>query len=239
MKYLKLILIACLTIYSFSHTASDNSTYSETTSLPKNMNVKTDTDKIKINATFPFGCADLAKYKYPHYWEEDHEHYGRLKSPEGKELADISTLLHTINNAKTINNPSIKSIEYLNLNEKYKDDAFYFDTLAVKQIDSCIYRLPDIRGYQCYYFRQYTNKQSYGEYASLLLLDPATQIGKLLTLYFKYGGEQNVNVRYYFIDKDTIHIYDGSYYDDGTTLNESFKITITEKNEIVINEVKE
>ncbi len=238
MKYLTLIFITCLTICSCSHKPTENSTFSDTTLLNKKTIVQTDTNKVKINTGFPFGCADLAKYKYPKYWEENHEHYGQLKSPEGKELADISTLLHKINNAKTISPPIIKSIEYLNLNEKYKDDAYYFDTLAIKQIDSCIYRLPDIRGYQCYYYRQQTKKQSYGDYGSLLMLDPTTQIGKLLTLYFEYGGDQNVKLRYYFIDKDTIHIYDGNSEYDGTTLTEAFKITVAETKEIVIKEVK-
>ena len=97
MKYLILILIICLTLCSCSHKTQDNTINSDTTSLNKNVITQIDTDKIKINTNFPFGCAKLVEFKYPHYWEEDHEHYGRLKSPEGKELADISTLLHEIN----------------------------------------------------------------------------------------------------------------------------------------------
>ncbi|MBL0049126.1 MAG: hypothetical protein IPP32_13660 [Bacteroidetes bacterium] len=232
-KYI-LILITCLIISACSYNSSDNSTFSDTTSLNKNEFIQTDTAKIKINTAFPFGCADLAKYNYPHYWEEDHEHYGKLKSPEGKELADISTLLSSINNAKTIKAPIIKSIEYLDLNKEYEGDAYYFDTIAVRKMDSCIYRLPDISKYQCYYYRQHSSKKTYGIYGSLLLLDPATQIGKLLTLYFECGGDQHVKLRYYFIDKDTIHIYDGACYDDGTTLAEAFKITVNEEGEIVL-----
>lgn len=230
------LLIACLIITACSNNTSDNSTFSDTTSLTKNTIIQNDTDKIKVNTKFPFGCAKLAMYTYPYYWEEDHEQYGKLKSPKGKEFAENSTLLSTIHNARTISSPSIKSVEFLDLNKKYKKDSYYFDTIAVKQLDSCVYRLPDIRKYRCYYYRQHTSKQSYGTYGSLLLIDPATQIGKLITLYFEYGGDQNVTLRYYFIDKDTIHIYDGACYDDGTTLTEAFKIIVTEKNEIVLND---
>lgn len=237
MNHLPVILFPCLTICACSHNTSDNANFSDTTSLNKNAIVQTDTDKIRINTNFPFGCADLAKIKYPHYWQEDHEHFGRLKSPEGKELGDISTLLHTINNAKTISSPNIKSIAYLEINDRYKND-YYFDTLAVKLLDSCIYRLPNINGYQCYYYRQHTQKQTYGAYGSLLLLDPATQNGKLLNLYFEYGGDQNVKLRYYFIDKDTINIYDGDCDDAGTTLSESFKIFVNPEGEIEIVEIK-
>lgn len=167
--------------------------------------------------------------------EEDREHYGRLKSPEGKEFADISTFLHAINNAKTINSPEINGIEYLDINNRYKND-YYFDTLAIKLPDSCIYRLPDMKAYECYYYRQHTKKQTYGVYGSLLLLDPVTRIGNLLTLYFEYGGDQNVKLRYYLIDKDTIHIYDGDCEDAGTTLSESFKIFINAEGKIEIKE---
>ncbi len=203
MKLHTLISIACLIIYSCSHKSSDNSNFSDTISLKKNDFVQIVTNKIRINTKLPFGSTDLAKYTYPHYWEEDREHYGRLKSPEGKKFADISFFLHTINNAKTISSPNFKSIEYIEINDNYKND-YYFDTVVVKLLDSCIYRLPDIRGYQCYYYRQHTKKLTYGAYGSLLLLDQATQIGKLLNIYFEYGGDQNVKLRYYLIDKDTI-----------------------------------
>jgi hypothetical protein len=238
MKFFGFLLIFSSAIYSCSTKTSENSYSSDTISLNKNVVAQTDTNKVKINTGFPFGAADLAKYKYPHYWEEDHERYGPVKSPEAKKLSDISTLLHTINNAKVISSPFIKSIEYLDLNERYKDDSYYFDTLAVKSLDSCIYRLPDIKNYQCYYFRQHTTKITYGEYGSLLFLEPSTRMGKLLTLYFEYGGEQNVTLRYYLIDKDTINIYDGYCYDDGTTLTESFKIFINPDAKIEIMKIK-
>lgn len=87
------MLFACLTICTCTQKGSDSSTFSDTTSLNKKALVQTEIYTIKINATFPFGCADLAKYKYPHYWDDDREHYKKLKSPEGKELAEISILL--------------------------------------------------------------------------------------------------------------------------------------------------
>jgi hypothetical protein len=195
--------------------------------LPE-FNEQTSTVEIKVNTAYPFGCAKLDYIKYPHHWDEDRDHYGRLKSPEGQELADISTFLSGLHNAQTMTGPKVDSIEFLNLNEQYKNDSYYFDTIAVKSLDICLYRLPNFGKYECYYYRQVSKKITYGVYGSLLLLDPNTRIGKLLTLYFEYGGDQHVNLRYYLIDKNTIKLYDGSCYDDGTTLWESFNVRVSD-----------
>jgi hypothetical protein len=238
MKLLRFIIILIPEIYSCSNTISDNSNYSDTTSTNKTVVAQSDTELVNINTSFPFGSAELRKYKYPHYWEENHDRYGPAKSPESKKLADISTLLSSINHAKTILPPKIKNFEYLDLNKKYKSDLYHFDTTAIKSLDSCVYRLPNFKNYQCYYYRQQTTRSNYGDYGSLLLLDPAIGTGKLLTLYFEYGGDQSVVLRYYFMDNDTIHLYDGYCYDDGTTLSESFKIFINPEGKIEAKEIK-
>lgn len=238
MKLHRLIIILIPAFYSCSNNISDNSIYTDTTTINKTVVAQTDMEKVSINTSFPFGSAELRKYKYPHYWEENHDRYGPAKSPESKKLADISTLLSSINHAKTIPPPEIKNIAYIDLNKKYKNDLYYFDTLAIMYLDSCVYRLPNFKNYQCYYYRQQTKRSNYGDYGSLLLLDPAIGIGKLLTLYFEYGGDQSVGLRYYFIDKDTIHLYDGYCYDDGTTLSESFKIFINSEGKIETKEIE-
>ncbi len=163
----------------------------ENSMLPE-FNDQTLTIEINVNTAYPFGSAKLDSIKYPHHWDEDHENYGHLKSPEGKEFEDISTFLSGLHNAPTITGPKVDSIEYLNLNEQYKNDSYYFDTIAVKSLDSCLYRLPDFGKYECYYYRQYSKKMTYGVYGSLLLLDSATHIGKfydsLLSAFRSSGG---------------------------------------------------
>lgn len=225
MKYFQFVFL--FAIYSCNRIQLDSSS-------PASEKFKINAHQIEINTTYPFGSSLLASFKYPKYWEEDPYNYERLKSPEGKELADISTLLSGIYNGKTIQGPVVDSIEFLNLNERYKDDLYYFDTLAVKSLDSCLYRLPDFGKYECYFYRQHSMKITYGIYGSLLLLDPTTRIGKLLTLFFEYGGDQHVNLRYFLIANDTINIYDGSCYDDGTTLMESFKIIVKNESKIEV-----
>lgn len=201
------------------------------------INEQTLTAEIDVNTEYPFGSIQLSSIKYPHHWDEDRDNYGRLKSPEGQELADISTHLSGLHNAPTITGPIVESIEFLNLNEQYKNDSYYFDTIAVKSMDSCLYRLPDFGKYECYYYRQHSKKNTYGVYGSLLLLDPTTRLGKLLTLYFEYGGDQHVNLRYYLIANDTIRLYDGSAYDDGTSLKESYRISVQETGNFEIKEI--
>ncbi len=239
-RLLRFILLAHVyfLIFACNNKTSENANILANTSKDSINPVRPDTNNIKVNAEFPFGSIALARYTYPHYWKEN-ENYNETKSKETKELEEISTILHAINNAKVIPPPKTRSIEFIDLNQKYKDDSYYFDTLAVRETDSCIFRLPDIKNFQCYYFRQITKKRTYGDYGSLLLIDNKTNIGNLLTVYFEYGREQNVSLRYYYVSNDTIHLYDGYCYDDGTTLKESFKITVNETNKIqVINSGK-
>ena len=219
------IYVIAILFASCSNSNTSTEIYSNQDSIRQIPIQEIDTGNISINATLPFGSLALTKIKYPHYWAEDYEHYERSKSPEAKELENISTELSKINIAAVIYPPKIDSIEYIDLNKSHSD-YYYFDTIAVKTLDSCLYRLPNIGIYQCFYFRANTIKISYGVYGNLLLLNPKTKIGKALTIYFEYGGDQNVSLRYFCIDKDAIKIYEGSCYDDGTRMNQTFTITI-------------
>lgn len=183
-------------------------------------------NRIPVNAAIPFGATDLSKYSYPHFWEVDPYRDDGKESQEEQEIEKIAAVFHRLNASKTIEPPVIRRITTFDLNAEYVKDTMYFDTTAIRQLDSCVYQLPDLNGYQCYYFRQYSTKRNEGTYGSLLLLDPSTQTGNLLTTYFEYGREQNLSLRYFLVANDTIHLYDGSCYDDGIRLRESFKITV-------------
>ena len=91
--------------------------------------------------------------------------------------------------------------------------------------------MPNIGIYECYY--------SYERYGNLLLLDPKTKNGKLLNIYADdIGGDSHTILRYFFIDKNVINIYEGSCYDDGCNLDEKFKIIINQDGEININQMQ-
>ena len=205
----------------------DNSNSVDTSAIKFNLIAQPDTSKIKINANFPFGCAYLTKIKYPKHWEGELENYGQLKKPSGKEFDDIGQCFAAINLAKTIKSPKFQSLEVLKIGDNYKG-AYNIDTLLQKSIDSCKYRLPNIGMYECYY--------SFERYGNLLLLDPKTKKGKLLNIYADdIGSDSHTILRYFFIDKNAINIYEGSCYDDGCNLDEKFKIIINQDGEININ----
>ncbi len=208
----------------------DNSNSVDTSATKDNLIALPDTSTIKINANFPFGCADLTKFKYPKHWEADLKNYGQLKKPSGKEFDDIGQCFAAINLVKTIKSPKFQSLELIKIGDNYKG-AYNIDTLLLKSIDSCKYRLPNIGIYECYY--------SYERYGNLLLLDPKTKNGKLLNIYADdIGGDSHTILRYFFIDKNVINIYEGSCYDDGCNLDEKFKIIINQDEEINISQVE-
>ncbi len=230
MKNLLLIFIYCFTIWSCSNRSVDNSNSVDTSATKDNLIALPDTSTIKINANFPFGCVDLTKFKYPKRWEGDLKNYGQLKKPSGKEFDDIGQCFAAINLVKTIKSPKFQSLEVIKIGDNYKG-AFNIDTLLQKSIDSCKYRLPNIGIYECYY--------SYERYGNLLLLDPKTKNGKLLNIYADdIGGDSHTILRYFFIDKNVINIYEGSCYDDGCNLDEKYKIIINQNEEINISKVQ-
>lgn len=194
------------------------------------MITQTDTSKIQINANFPFGCAELTKFKYPKYWEGDLDNYGHLKKPNGQEFKDIGKFFDVINSAKTIKSLRPQRLELLEIGDNFKH-AYNLDTLMQRSIDSCKYRLPNIGIYECYY--------SYAHYGNLLLLDPKTNNGKLLNIYANdLGGDSHTILRFFFIDKNVINIYEAYYYDDGCMMDETFKIVVNSDGEIKINQIK-
>jgi len=230
MKGFLLTFVICSTIWSCSSSTVDNSNSDGTSTTKDNLIAQPDTNHVEINANFPFGCADLTKLKYPKHWEGDLENYGQLKQPNGKEFDDIGKCFALINLAKTIKSPKLQGLQVLKIGNNYKS-AFDLDTLAQKSFNSCKYRLPNIGTYECYY--------SYDRFGNLLLLDPKTKNGKLLNIYFDdIGGDSHTFLRYFLIKNNAIHIYEGSCYDDGCTLDEKYKIIIDQDGGIKINEVQ-
>ncbi len=208
----------------------DNSDSIDISATKVNLVSQTDTSKIQINTNFPFGCADLTKYKYPKHWNRDLENYGHLKKPKGQEFENIGKCFNNINSAKTIKSPKPQKVELLEIGDIFKN-AYNLDTSMQISIDSCRYRLPNIGIYECYY--------SYQRYGNLILLDPETNEGKLLNIYADdLGGDSHTILRYFYIDKDEITIYEATYYDDGCSLDKKYKIIINSDGRININTLK-
>lgn len=237
MKKNLLILICCSIIWSCSNRTVDTSNSIDTPATQNNLVAETYTSKIQINTSFPFGCADLTKYKYPMHWDGDLENYGQLKQPKGKEFENIGQCFRGINGIMTNKlKPEILELKHIKIGKDFLNTVYY-DTITQHKIDSLKYRLPDIGNYQCYYFYE-QSKKTFGQYGNLLLLDPKSKTGKTLNVYYEVGGDQHVNFRYFYIDKATIRIYEGSCYDDGCGLAESFKVNIKSDGQITINELK-
>ncbi len=195
-------------------------------------NIQIDTIRILIEKKFPFGYDSLSTFDYPKIWPSDPYNYGRLQNPEGKEFENIGNYYNNLNSSKTIKSPSIEGIKTFIFGDIFDD--YYFDIIAYKAIDSCKYRLPNISIYECYYYVKDSEKGTYG---NLLLLDPKTKIGKILNVYYDYSGDQNTNMRYFFINHEIINIYEGYCYDDGCSLYETFRILINSEGKIILNEI--
>ena len=237
MKKNLLILICCSIIWSCSNRTVDTSNSIDTPATQNNLVAETYTSKIQINTSFPFGCADLTKYKYPKHWDGDLENYGQLKQPKGKEFENIGKCFRGINGIMTNKSkPEILELKQIKIGKDFLNTVYY-DTITQHKIDSLKYRLPDIGNYQCYYFYE-QSKKTFGQYGNLLLLDPKSKTGKTLNIYYEVGGDQHVNFRYFYIDKATIRIYEGSCYDDGCGLTESFNINLKSDGQITIIELK-
>lgn len=132
--------------------------------------------------------------------------------------------------------PEILEFKHIKIGKDFLNTVYY-DTITQHKIDSLKYRLPDIGDYQCYYFYE-QSKKIFGQYGNLLLLDPKSKTGKTLNIYYEVGGDQHVSFRYFYLDKSTIKIYQGSCYDDGCGLTESFNVNIKSDGQITIEELK-
>lgn len=230
MRNLTITIIACLTTWSCSNQTADNSITADGSTLKDNLIEQANTTIIQINTNFPFGCAELTKFKYPKHWEGDPENYGHLKKPYGQEFDHIGQCFDAINFAKTIKSPKPQTLEILEIGDNFKQ-AHNLDTSMQRSIDSCRYRLPNIGIYECYY--------AYLHYGNLLLLDPVTKNGKLLNIYANdLGGDSHTILRYFFIDKNIIQIYEAYYYDEGCSMYEAYNIIVHTDGEIEINQLK-
>jgi len=233
MKKLLIIFTFLSTISSCSNKAVDNSSSKDTPVTKDILTEPIGTSEIQINTSVPFGCSNLTTK----HWEADPKRYGRLKQPEEKEFEAIGECYASINKANTQQlKPEIIETKHIKIGVDFKNTV-YFDTIAQQNIDSLKYRLPDIGNYQCYYFFE-QSKNMYGDYGTLLLLDPKLKTGKTLNIYYEVGGDQHVNFRYFFIDSETIKIYEGSCYDDGCGLTENFTVNIKAEGKIIITELK-
>ena len=229
MKKHLIILISFSIIYSCSHPAADNLNAVDTSATRDNLISQTEIGRISINANFPFGCADLTKFNYPMRWEADEEYDGHLKTTNGQEFENIGKCFDAINKGKPIVSPRPKSVELLQIGDQFKK-ANNLDTVMQMSIDSCRYRLPNMGSYECYY--------SYAHYGNLLLLDPKTNTGKLLNIYADdLGGDTQTILRYFYIDKNGITIYEAYCSDSGCSLNETHKIVVNTCGEIVIHQL--
>jgi len=236
MKNLVLIIIFITTIWSCSNkTDSSNSTNHYVTK--DSLITLTETIEIKINTSLPFGCADLTKFKYPKHWDADLENYGQLQQPKGKEFGKIGQCFGKINKVESFKvKPEIRELKHIKIGRDFLE-TLYFDTISQQRIDSLKYRLPNVGNYQCYYFFE-QSKNIFGDYGNLLLLDPKSRKGKTLNVYYEVGGDQHVNFRYFYFEGETIRIYQGSCYDDGCGLAESFTLSIKADGQIIINKLK-
>jgi len=228
MKNILLVLVSS-TIWSCANRTSDHSILADASTTKDNLIEQTDSAKILTNANFPFGCADLKNFEYPKHWEGDLEHYGHLKKPNGQEFESIGKCFNVINSAKTILSPRPRKVELLEIGNVFRS-ADNLDTLMQKSIDSCRYRLPDIGIYECYY--------SYQHYGNLILFDPKTNEGKLLNIYADdLGGDSHTILRYFYMNKNELSIYEAACYDDGCILDEKYKIIIHSDGRININTI--
>lgn len=236
MKNLLLTSIFFTTILSCTN--KTNSLNSSNQNVTKDSSItQTERDEIKINVTLPFGCAELTEFKYPKHWNGDLENYGQLKQPKGQEFDNIGQYFSAINKVETIKlKPKILEVNHIKIGKDFLNTVYY-DTISQQRIESLKYRLPNIGNYQCYYFLEQSQKL-YGNYGNLLLLDPKSKKGKTLNVYYEVGGDQHVNFRYFYLDGETIRIYEGSCYDDGCDLTERFSVNIKTDGQIIINELK-
>ena len=181
---------------------------------------------IAVNATFPFGPIGLSGSKSSLFFPADDENYGKTLSIDNNSIDSISYYFGIKNETVSIEKPSFSHVEFIEL-DKNPLDYYYFDTIAFRSLDSCKYRLPDMGLYECYYFVIHSLKDSYGIYGNLLLKDSITNACKAINVFYEYGGDQNVSLKYFYISNNTINIFKGSAYDDGTSLVKNCQVNIS------------
>lgn len=122
--------------------------------------------------------------------------------------------------------PSQLQLSVFNTN---RSNDSYYDQKAASTIDRFLYRLPNLGPYDCYYGISDSRTLNYGEYGHLLLMDSAGQTKLLINIYFEYGGDQNISLRYFAMEQGKLYLYEGYCYDDGCRLWKKAVIQITKK----------
>jgi len=190
------------------------------------MGNRTVNDPISVNTTVPFGCASLLELTKGAFWPADTLKYGHLQMPAGKILDSIQSCTRTINSHKTIAKPALSSLELIPLAPLWQE-SLYSDSACLR-LDSCLYRLPDQGGLECYYFL-HSPEGNYGVYGSLLFLDPTNGHGQVANIYFEVSGEQHIQFRYFHLTDQIISLFEASYYDDGCLIVPSYDIRVSGK----------
>jgi hypothetical protein len=210
---------------------------SDQTNAKDSVEISQERSGIEINRTLPFGCSALLSWKYPRFWAGDMEEYGQLKQPNGQEFENLHKCFADLNNNKTIAmDLDMVQVQHVKIGQDYKN-TFYYDTIAQRCIDSLKWRLSDIGPYQCYYFFG-QSQNGFGDYGTLLLLDPSLKSGKTMNIYYEVGAEQCVDYRYFVVEDRNVRIFEGSCYDDGCRLTERFIVEIQSGGQIVVNELE-
>jgi hypothetical protein len=227
MKNFFLLIIVCTTSWSCSNQTSEHSIAPDPSNENDHFMAQTDSAQIQVNTNYPFGCADLAKMNHPTYWEGDLAHYGHLKQPHGQEFEKIRQCFNAIHSAQTIKSPRIRKLELIEIGDFFKN-ANNLDTAMQLSIDSIRYRLPNMGIYECYY--------SYQRYGNLIFLDPETNEAKLINIYADdLGGDGQTKLRYFYLEKSEILIFQGACYDDGCSLAKEFKVIINADGSIAVS----
>ena len=156
--------------------------------------------------------------------KKDHPFEEGLEQPKGKEFENLGKYFAQLHAAAPVSMVQVNQIDVIRIGEEAKEQGF--DASAIQSMEHCLYQLPKMGIYDYYYFYAQTKTKPLGNYGNLLLLDPVTKNGKLLNIYFEYGGEQHVKYRYFLIEDQTIRLYEGACYDDGCGLKEAFHMRI-------------
>lgn len=218
MKYLLLIPFLAFALWSCSRQNPDHAKLEDVSANKDKPISSTNASSIPVNAEYPFGCAELTAFTYPRHWEGNLEEIGHLKQPDGQLFEHIGHCFNLIHSVKKIETPTILHVELIEIGTTFKL-ANNLNITKQSSFDHCLYRLPDIGIYEVYY--------AFNQYGNLILLNPATHDAKLLNIYADdLGGDSSTVLRYFYMEKNEIQIYEASYYDDGCTLNKHSTITI-------------
>jgi hypothetical protein len=193
-----------------------------------NFDFSTTDDSTKINPIRKIdceGCIELLGEKT----NLDYDLYDSINTSSNKIAEEIfsscNNYFNKINASESTSVPKMGKISFLSFQYGLKYD-YYFDTLAAKNLDTCLFRLQNIGALECYYFLAESTIFSYGVYGNLALINPITLETTVVNIFHQFGGDQNVKNRYFKIKGNKILIYDGWCYDTGCGLKYSGKLKI-------------